>query len=258
MIKEKTTKKKISKYGLDSHAMMQAGLHLGHKKSRLHPKMKDYILGVRNTVHIIDLEKTIIKMEEAFNYLEDLMKKGEVVMLVGTKPPLRKLVKETAAACGLPYVNERWLGGTFTNFKNILNRVNYFKELERKREEGDLEKYTKKEKAEFDKEIRSLRLKFEGLKNLQEMPAAIFICDLKRDFLALKEAQAKGIKTIAIIDTNVDPNLVDYPIPANDDALDAVAYVLGKFEEVVKKNKVEKKKEETQSGDKQEEKEKEK
>jgi small subunit ribosomal protein S2 len=252
MTKEKTTGKKVNKYGLDSQEMMKAGLHLGHKKSRLHPKMKDYIMGVRNTIHIIDLEKTILKIEEAFDYLEDLMKKGETIILVGTKPPLRKIVKEAAEGCDLPYVNERWLGGTFTNFKNILKRIDYFKELERKKNEGELEKYTKKERAEFDKEIRGLRLKFEGLKNLKELPAAIFICDLKRDFLALKEAQAKGIKTISIIDTNVNPELVDYPIPANDDALDAVSYILEKAKEVINKNKVEKKEEKPQKEKKEE------
>ena len=224
---------KKSKINIDSDEMMKAGVHLGHRVSRLHPKMKDYIFGVRNTIHIIDLEKTVVEFEKALNFIKELVEKKGTILLVGTKTPLKRIVKETAIECDIPYVNERWLGGTFTNFKVILKRIEYFRELERKQKEGELEKYTKKERVDFDKELKKLELKFGGIKNLNKIPEAVFVCDVRKDILAVKEARVKGVKIIAIVDTNVDPNLVDYPIPANDDAITSVRYILGKVKQVI-------------------------
>jgi len=228
---------KGNKFNIDTNKMMKAGAHLGHRISKLHPKMKDYIFGVRNTIHIIDLEKTVVQFEKALEFIKELTKKGEILLLIGTKIPLKGLVKEIADDCEIPYVNERWLGGTFTNFKVILERIKYFRELERKKKEGELEKYTKKERVEFDKELRNLEIKFGGIKSLEKIPEAIFVCDVKNNILVVKEAREKGVKIVAIVDTNVDPNLIDYPICANDDAISSVRYILEKVKEVIKKSK---------------------
>ena len=137
----------------------------------------------------------------------------------------------------MPYVVNRWLGGTFTNFATIKKRIEYFKDLEKKKIEGELEKYTKKEKAKFDQELENLRIKFEGIKNMEKLPDAIFILDMKKDALVVREAKRRGVKVIGVSDTNVDPTLADYPIPANDDAISSVKYILGKVKEVVVKAK---------------------
>lgn len=218
--------------------MIEAGVHLGHKISKLHPKMGDYIVGIKNTVHIINLEETKVLLEKALEFIAEISKAGKKIIIVGTKPPLKKLVEETAKECGMPYVSERWLGGTFTNFRVIYKKAKSFRELEKDKEEGKFEKLTKKENIKIDKNLVKLRRKFEGIKNLEEMPEAIFICDLMKDKSAFKEARMKKIKTIAIVDTNVDPTLVDYPIPANDDAICAVKYILDRIKETILKNKI--------------------
>jgi len=230
-VKEKT--KKVD-FKLDTEEMAQAGVHFGHRTSRVHPKMQPYLYGVRNTVHIIDLEKTKEKFEEALKFIQELISENKILLLVGTKIQVKDLVKEIAKDCSLPYVNERWLGGTFTNFEIIKKRIEYFKDLEKKKAEGELEKYTKKERAKIDQELRDLEIKFGGIKDLEKLPDAIFVIDMKKDDLAVKEARMKGIKVIGISDTNVDPTLADYPIPANDDAISSVKYILEKVKEVIK------------------------
>jgi len=224
---------KKNKIDINSDEMMKAGVHLGHRVSRLHPKMKNYIFGVRNTIHIIDLKKTVVEFEKALNFIKELVEKQGIILLVGTKTPLRKLAKETAIECDIPYVSERWLGGTFTNFKIILKRIKYFRELERKKKEGEVDKYTKKERVDFDKELKKLEMKFGGIKNLDKIPEAVFVCDVKKNILAIREARVKGVKIVAIADTNVDPNLVDYAIPANDDAITSVRYILEKVKDTI-------------------------
>lgn len=233
MIKTKKTEIK-----LDSEKMVQAGLHFGHRSSRVHPKMKPYLYGVRNSVHIIDLEKTTEKLKEALKFIQELISEGKVLLLIGTKIQIKDLVKTIAKDCSLPYVSERWLGGTFTNFEIIKKRIEYFKDLERKRKEGELEKYTKKERAKIDQELRNLQIKFEGIKDLAQLPDAIFVLDMKEDAIAIKEARMKGIKVIGIADTNVDPTLADYPIPANDDAISSVKYILEKVKEAILKTEL--------------------
>lgn len=241
--KEKTKKKmKEIDFKINVEEMAQAGLHFGHRTSKIHPKMRPYIYGVRNTVHIVDLEKTKEKLIEALKFIQQLISEEKVLLLVGTKIQVKDLVKEMAEKCQLPYINERWLGGTFTNFGVIKKRIDYFKDLERKKAEGELEKYTKKERADFDQEIKKLETKFGGIKNLEKLPDAIFVLDMKKDFLAVKEAKAKGITVIGISDTNIDPTLADYPIPANDDAISSVRYILEKVKEVIEKSKVKSKK----------------
>lgn len=228
---------KETDFKLDIEEMAEAGLHFGHRVSRVHPKMEPYLYGVRNTVHIIDLEKTKEKFEEALKFIQELISEGKVLLIVGTKIQFKEMVKEIARDCNLPYVNERWLGGTFTNFATIKKRIEYFKDLEKKKEEGELEKYTKKERAKIDKELKDLEMKFGGIKNLETLPDAILVLDMKKDALAVKEAKRKGIKVIGIADSNVDPTLADYPIPANDDAISSVKYILEKIKEVILKSK---------------------
>jgi len=212
--------------------MIKAGLNFGHRTSKTHPKMRQYILGVRNTVHMFDLAKTKEKLQEALLYIQSLRAEGKTLLLVGTKIQIKNLVKETAAACGLPYVSERWIGGTFTNFGTIAKRIEYFRGLEQKKETGELEKYTKKEQLDIAEELKNLELHFGGIKNLSKLPDAVFICDLDKNQLVLKEAKGKGIPVIALVDTNIDPTLVDYIIPANDDAQSSVRYILGKIQEL--------------------------
>lgn len=224
-------------FGLDVTEMTKAGMHFGQRTSRTHPKMLPYIFGVRNSIHIIDLEKTLPKFSEALAFIKTLTEDGKIIMFVGTKPPIKSLIRETATDCSMPYVVERWLGGTITNWPIISKRIEYFKELERKKKEGELEKYTKKERLQIDKELKTLEEKFQGIKELPRLPDAIFLSDLKKDEGALKEARLKRIPTIAICDTNVDPTLVDFPIPANDDAISSIKYVLEKIKEVWLKNK---------------------
>jgi len=235
--------KNEEKFNINIEEMKEFGLHFGHKVSKIHPKMEPYLLGVKNYIHLINLEKTAQKLEEALNFIYNLILEEKTILVVGTKIQTKNLVKEMAIECGLPYVNERWLGGTFTNFNVIKKRIDNFKELERKKNEGELEKYTKKEKAKFDKEIRDLEIKFGGLKNLEKLPEAVLVLDMKKDALAVKEAKRKGIKVVGIADTNVDPTLADYPIPANDDAVSSVKYILDKIKETILKARSKTKKE---------------
>lgn len=220
-------------FKLDIEEMARAGLHFGHRTSRLHPKMTPYLAGIKNTIHIINLEKTKEKFIEALKFIQQLILENKILLIVGTKVQFKDLVKNLAQELNLPYVNERWLGGTFTNFSIIKKRIEYFKDLEKKKESGELQKYTKKEQAKIDQELRDLEKKFGGIKNLENLPDAILVLDIKKDNLAVKEARMKGIKIIAISHTNTDPTLVDYPIPANDDAISSVKYILEKIKEVI-------------------------
>lgn len=232
----KTASKNKGGFNLDTEEMASAGLHFGHKTSKTHPKMAPYLFGVRNTIYIIDLEKTKEKLTEALKFVKELIEENKVLLLVGTKIQAKELVKNMAIECGLPYIYNRWLGGTFSNFGNIQKRVVYFKDLEAKKAAGELEKYTKKERLGLDKELKDLEIKFGGIKNLGKLPDAIFVCDMVEDELAIKEARMKGIKVIAICHTNTDPTLADYPIPASDDAVSSVKYILDKVKEVILKN----------------------
>ena len=224
-------------FGLNLEEMTQAGLPFGHRISRIHPKMMPFLYGAKNTVHIIDMEKTKEEFEKALKFIQEIISENKVLLFVGTKIQAKDLVKEFAEDLSLPYVIERWLGGTFTNFEIIKKRIDYFKDLEKKKREGELEKYTKKEKAKIDHEILGLEMKFGGIKEMEKLPDAIFVLDMKKDDLAVKEAKMKGIKVIGISDTNVDPTLADYPIPANDDAISSLKYILGKIKEVIQNAK---------------------
>jgi len=229
------TKNKIS-----VEEMAEAGVNFGHKVSKLHPKMKPYVSGIKNNVNIFDLEKTQKELEKALSYISRIVSEGKAIVFVGTKVQLKGIVQMAAEACGVPYVTERWLGGTFTNFETIQKRVNYFKDLEKKKGSGELEKYTKRERLDFDREIAKLKIKFEGVRNMSKLPEAVFIFGLDKDITCAREAKRKGIKIIALCDTNVNPDIVDYPIPANDDAISAVSYIIERVKDTILNSKQEK------------------
>lgn len=221
------------KINLNLEEMEKAGVHFGHRISRLHPKMEPFVAGVKNTVHVFDLQKSAKEFEGALKLIAGLAAEGKVILFVGTKPQARDLVKNAAVACKMPYVAERWLGGTLTNFETLSKRIQYFKDLERKKLSGELEKYTKKERLNFDKELEGLKNKFEGIKEMVKLPDAVLIMDIRKDDTCVREARRKKIPSIGITDTNVDPTLVDYPIPANDDAISSIKYILDKIQEII-------------------------
>lgn len=231
------TKEDKNNFNLSVDDMTKAGLQFGHKKAKVHPKMKPYLFGVRNTIYLIDLDKTQEKFAAALDYIQTLVAEGKTLLLVGTKTQFKKLVKDAAAEMNVPFVSERWLGGTFTNFKVIKKRIDYYKELERKKAAGEFDKYTKKEQAEIQKTIKDLEKKLGGIRDMDKLPEAIFVVDMKKDKLAVKEAKMNGVKVVGIADVNIDPNLADYPIIANDDAVSSVKYILDKIKEVAANSK---------------------
>lgn len=218
---------------LNTEDMTKAGVNFGHTVSKLHPKMKAFVSGVKSNVHMIDMDKSAKEFTRALEFIAKLMVEGKTLLLVGTKIQAKGLTKLASEETGMPYVTERWLGGTFTNFETISKRVAHFKDLEAKKAKGELEKYTKYEQMMFNEEIESLRTKFEGIKNMVRLPEAVLILDLKKDIAVAREAKRKGIKIVAIVDTNIDPTLADYPIYANDDAVSSIAYILEKVKETI-------------------------
>lgn len=217
------------RYELNLEQMLRAGLHFGHKDSRWNPKMKPFIYGTRNGVHIIDLEKTKQYFEKALEYISEIAAKDGMILLVGTKKQAKKLVESVAQKIEMPYVNERWLGGTFTNFSTISKRIKHYVDTNEGLEKGKFNDLTKLERLKIKKELEKLEEKMGGLERMKRIPDAVFILDIKKDKIALKEAKKSGVKVVALVDSNCDPSDVDYPIPANDDALSALKYILGVF-----------------------------
>ncbi len=203
----------------------EAGLCLGHPSSQTHPKMKPFVLMEKQGIHIIDIQKSLESLQKAIDFLKTAKKEEKAFLLVGTKVQIKELVKKTAQELEIPHVSHRWLGGTLTNFQTIKKRIDYFKQLEEK----DLGKYTKKEKLEFEKEKKDLELKIGGIKNMEKLPDILIALDMKKDVIAIKEAQKKGITIVAIVDTNINPELADYPILANDDKISSLEYILDKI-----------------------------
>ncbi|MCK5332637.1 30S ribosomal protein S2 [Candidatus Parcubacteria bacterium] len=203
--------------------MLKLGVHFGHKKAKKHPKMDEYIFTIRNGINILDLSKTILHLNEATRYAKEIISDNGVILFVGTKKQAKNVVQEAAEKCGMPYVTERWLGGTFTNFDKIVNSIKRLEKMVEQKESGELErKYNKKERLEIDREIIRLEKKFGGIKNMKKLPEAIFIVDIKEDKTTVIEAISKNIPIIAVVDTNTDPSSINYPIPANDDAVGSI------------------------------------
>ena len=218
--------------------MLKAGVHFGHQKARRHPKMKPYVYAVRNNLSIIDLKQSLKGLEEAREFVGKIASQSGVILFVGTKKQTKGIIKEAAEKCGMPYVTERWLGGTLTNFKVILNRIEKLVEMEKEKESGEWEKkYTKKEQLEFRKDIKRMELKFGGVKNLRKLPEAIFVADPKENETAIREAKEVGIPVIAVADTDVNPEDINYPIPSNDDAIKAIEMMVSSIGEAVMESK---------------------
>ncbi len=201
-------------------------MHFGHGTQRWHPKMKPYIFGARKNIYIIDLSKSQKCLENALSFMENLVKESKTILFVGTKNQVKKQIKEMAQAIEMPYISEKWLGGLLTNFVVFKKMIKRYKDLLEEKKLGKLDRYTKKERLDLNKEIERLEKKVGGLVNLHKLPDAIFIWDIKKEKTAVIEGRSKNIPLIAICDTNVDPTLINYPIPCNDDATKAVNLVL--------------------------------
>lgn len=211
---------------IDMKAMLKSGVHFGHQKARKNPKMNEYIFGVKNGINIIDLEKTAEKLKEAMDFIEKTVSEGRDILFVGTKKQVRNLLESAARKCEMPFVVERWLGGTFTNFKIISNRTRFLREGQEKMKNGEYDKYTKFEQMKIAEELDKLESKMGGVKKMIKLPGAIFSTGVIEDDLAIKEARKKNIPIIALVDTNADPSMIDFPIPSNDDAISSLRLML--------------------------------
>jgi small subunit ribosomal protein S2 len=207
-------------------ALVDAGVHFGHRVSRWNPKMEPYIHGKRNMIHIIDVRETIKGLLRAKKLLQNTVASGKDVLFVGTKRQARHAIEEEAKRCGMHYVSERWLGGTLTNFRTIRARLNRLVELEGLWASGQIETYSKKMKATLQREMEKIKSNLEGIRKMERMPGVMFIVDTRREHIAVKEAKKLGVTTVALIDTDSDPDLIDLPIPGNDDAMRAVELIL--------------------------------
>jgi small subunit ribosomal protein S2 len=201
--------------------LLEAGVHFGHQTRRWNPKMRRFIFGERNGIYIIDLEQTLSRVERAYGFVRDLVAGGGVLMFVGTKKQAQDPVRSFAEKCGMPYVNERWLGGMLTNFDTIAKRISKMLEYERMRDSGEFDAMPKKEALLLTRELEKLQRNLGGLRGMTRRPDAIFVLDTKKESIAVTEANKLGIPVVAVVDTNVDPELVQYPIPGNDDAIRA-------------------------------------
>ncbi len=213
--------------------LLEAGVHFGHQTRRWNPKMAEYIFAERNGIYIIDLAKTVKKIDEAYEALTELLSNGGEVLFVGTKKQAQDAIKEEAQRCNMHYVNVRWLGGMLTNFTTIETRVARLKELEEMQNNGTFDVLPKKEVAQLQHEMNKLESNIGGIKNMKRLPDVMFIVDPKKEAIAVQEAKRLGITTVAIVDTNCDPDAVDYVIPGNDDAIRAVKLIAGKIADVV-------------------------
>lgn len=235
--KPKPEKNDVSK-GVDIKKLLEAGAHFGHKTSRWHPKMAPYIHSKREGIHIIDLTKTVSALETALAFLSETSTAGKQILMVGTKRQAKDIIKNLAEATNMPYVTERWLGGLMTNQKTIGGRIKHLKDLEAKMESGQLAaKYSKLELQRFQEEIDQMNIIFGGVKNMVAYPGAVFIVDIVQENNALREARKLGIKTVALVDTNADPSLVDYPIPTNDDAIKTIQLIADYVQQAIEQGK---------------------
>ncbi len=222
--------------------LLKAGCHFGHQPAKTHPKMRPFIFGTRKGIQIIDLDKTREQLEKATNYITDLVAKGGTILFVSTKPQVKDFMIENAKKVDMPFITKRWIGGLFTNHRNVSKSIRKLKNLEKKVNSKDIEKYTKKEQVMMRKEMEKLDGLVGGLKNMRGLPDAIFVIDAKNDKTAIVEADKKNIPIIAVCDTNNKPNLVDYVIPANDDAIQSINIMLDTITKAIEEGKKEQKK----------------
>jgi small subunit ribosomal protein S2 len=218
---------------LPMKSLLEAGVHFGHRTRRWHPRMKQYIFTERNGIHIIDLQQTMGKLEDAYNFVRDSVAEGGTLLFVGTKRQAQETIAAEAQRCGMPYVNQRWLGGSMTNFRTIRTRIDYLLKLEERQANGDLDKLPKKEALMLTREMLKLQIRLGGLKEMRRLPKAIFIVDTRHESLSIAEANTLAIPIVAMCDTNSDPNPIAYPIPSNDDAIRAIKLITGKMADAV-------------------------
>jgi small subunit ribosomal protein S2 len=223
--------------------LLEAGVHFGHQTKRWNPKMREYIFGQRNGIYIIDLQKTIKNFKEALTFIRSVSEEGKTILFVGTKKQAQDIVRDYAGKCESSYVNQRWLGGLLTNFAVVRTSVDKLKELEEMKEDGRWDLMAKKEQSKLEKVYRKLQKNLGGLKNLSELPGALFIVDSSKEEIAIQESRKMGIPIVAVVDTNGDPENVNYPIPGNDDAVRAIELFVSKVAESIvegKKNRISK------------------
>ncbi len=213
--------------------LLEAGVHFGHQTRRWDPKMKQFIFTERNGIHIIDLQQTVGRLSDAMNFARELAAGGGVLMFVGTKKQAQETIEQEAARCGMPYVNQRWMGGMLTNFQTIQTRIRRLTELESARDRGEFQRRPKKEASELEEEITRLNRLLGGMKNLSRLPDAIFIVDPNRESIAVAESRRLELPLVAMVDTNCNPDVIDYPIPANDDAIRAIRLLTGKIADAI-------------------------
>src|SRR3954466_1304519 len=213
--------------------LVDAGVHFGHRVSRWNPKMEPYIHGKRNMIHIIDVRETVKGLLLAKRLIQQTVASGKDILFVGTKRQARHAIEEESKRCGMHYVAERWLGGTLTNFRTIRARLNRLDELEKLWETGQIETYSKKMKSTLQREMDKIKANLSGIRKMERVPGVMFIIDTRREHIAVKEAKKLGVKTVALIDTDSDPDLIDLPIPGNDDAMRAIEIVVRELADAV-------------------------
>lgn len=217
--------------------LAEAGVHLGHRTTKRSPKMEPYIYGVKNTIQIIDLDKTVEKLEAALKFLTEAASQGKTILYLGTKPSAKEVIKKYAKEVQVPYVIERWLGGTLTNFSTILSLIEKLNRMTEEKEKGDWEKYSKKERLLKERHLKRLETMVGGIRSLKKKPDVIYLVDLQKEKTAIREIRKCKIPSVAMVDTNINPELVDWPIPANDDAIKSIDLITGLVTEAIKVGK---------------------
>tara|TARA_Y100000817_G_scaffold288079_1_gene257068 strand:+ start:66 stop:980 length:915 start_codon:yes stop_codon:yes gene_type:complete len=225
MVQETAKSPAEDKYEINIRSLLEAGVHFGHQKRMWNPKMDEFIFAHRNGIHIIDLEQTLDRVKEATKIISDIAFNNKKILFVGTKKQARSTLIEEAERCNSPYIANRWLGGTLTNFRTIQSRIEHLVSLESKRAAGEFDMLSKKESLKYDEEIDRLNKNLIGIKDMTEIPGALFIIDIGKEEIAVAEAQRVGIPVIALVDTNCNPQLIDYPIPGNDDAIRGIKLI---------------------------------
>jgi len=225
-------------------ALLETGVHFGHRTRKWNPRMKPYIFTERNGIHIIDLQQTLQALEEAYALVRDRVSSGGDVLFVGTKRQAQETIEAEAGRCGMPFVNSRWLGGTLTNWRTIRSRIDELEALERRRDAGEFEAFSKKEALGLTRSIERLQMRLGGIRSMKSLPALVFVVDVRREETAVHESNLLGIPVLALVDTNCDPTGVDYVIPSNDDAIRAIKLLTGKVADAVLEGRAMRKEEE--------------
>lgn len=227
----------MAKHVVPMKSLLEAGVHFGHRTPRWNPKMRPYIFTQRNGIHIIDLQQTIRAIDQAYQLVVDTVANGGTILFVGTKRQAQDSVQQEAERCGMPYVTQRWLGGTLTNWRTIRQRIDYLLQLEKQQARGEFTRLVKKEALSKEKEINRLNRRLGGLKTMTRLPNLLFITDIRRESIAVAEANTLGIPILAMVDTNCDPDPVDHIIPSNDDAIRAIRLIVSKMADAVLEGK---------------------